>query len=252
MRDLQLNVLGALVLAAMSCISCSAHATEADKLAIALAPMTLAVPQGPDAATLVGLAPGLSSAAIREALTAMQCAMSKGIAPEAQRLAIVDYTRPSQERRLWIFDLKQNSVLFEEFVAHGRNSGLDIPTEFSNSTGSYQTSLGLFVTDETYQGGNGYSLNLRGLTMGLNDLAFRRRIVMHGADYVNPARAKEVGRLGRSLGCPAVRPAVARPIIDTLKEGQFLYAYGPGSSAAQDCANLEMASCDDCESASAN
>jgi hypothetical protein len=196
-----------------------------------------------DAAKLAGLAPELSDAAIREALAAIKCAKAKGIAPEADRLAIVDYTRPSLEPRLWIFDLAQKKVLFEEFVAHGKNSGFDVPTEFSNATGSYQTSLGLFVTDETYEGGNGYSLKLLGLSGSLNDGALQRKIVMHGADYVNPEMARTIGRLGRSLGCPAVRREVARPIIDTLKDGQFLYAYGPGSAAAQKCDSIvEVAS----------
>jgi hypothetical protein len=199
-----------------------------------------------EVATLAGLAPELSSDAIREALSAITCAKTRGIAPEADRLAIVDFTRPSQERRLWIFDLEQNRVLFQEFVAHGKNSGFDVPTEFSNRSGSYQSSLGLFVTEETYQGGNGYSLKLSGLSGGLNDLALDRRIVMHGAAYVNPERAKRTGRLGRSFGCPAVRPQMARPIIDTLKQGQFLYAYGPGSSAAagqcESAGSVELAS----------
>jgi hypothetical protein len=197
-----------------------------------------------ECATLATLAPALPVAAIREAVAAMECAKAKGIAPQAERLAIVDYTRPSQERRLWIFDLQQKKVLFEEFVAHGKGSGLDVPDEFSNHEGSHQTSLGLFVTDETYQGGNGYSLRLRGLSGQLNDRALERRIVMHGARYVDPEKARRFGRLGRSYGCPAVRPQVARPIIDTLKEGQFLYAYGPGSAAARHCEGLQTASLD--------
>lgn len=198
--------------------------------------------QADDAATLAALVPELSRAAIAEALAAVDCAKAQGIAPHADRLAIVDYTRSSQERRLWIFDLQQNRVLFQEFVAHGKGSGFDVPTEFSNRNASHQTSLGLFVTDETYQGGNGYSLKLRGLSGPLNDRALERRIVMHGADYVDPDKARQRGRLGRSFGCPAVRPQVARPIIDTLKEGQFLYAYGPGSAAAENCECVALAS----------
>jgi hypothetical protein len=215
------------------------------RAAVLLAAMILATDRSAGAsesATLAILAPELPASAIREAVAAMDCAKARGIAPDAERLAIVDYTRPSQERRMWIFDLQQKRVLFEEFVAHGKGSGFDVPEEFSNREGSHQTSLGLFVTDETYQGGNGYSLKLRGLSGQLNDRAFERRIVMHGASYVDPEKARRVGRLGRSFGCPAVRPRVARPIIDTLKEGQFLYAYGPGSSAAQHCENIQTAS----------
>lgn len=191
---------------------------------------------------LIGLAPGLSAAAIREALTAMDCAKAKGIAPDAERLAIVDYTRPSVEPRLWVFDLEQQKLLFEDYVAHGRGSGDDMATAFSNRSGSYKTSLGLFLTDETYDGGNGYSLKLKGLSGSLNDLAFSRKIVMHGASYVNPEAARTYGRLGRSLGCPALRPKMARPIIDALKEGQFFYAYGPGSGAAVQCQAVAKAS----------
>lgn len=194
-----------------------------------------------EAATLAGLAPTLSRAAIAEALAAISCAKAKGIAPDARRLAIVDYTRSSQEKRLWIFDLQQNKVLFSEFVAHGKGSGFDVPTEFSNHEGSHQSSLGLFLTDETYQGGHGYSLKLLGLSGSLNNLAFERKIVMHGADYVDPDKARQFGRLGRSFGCPALRPQVVRPIIDTLKEGQFLYAYGPGSAAAKKCETVALA-----------
>jgi hypothetical protein len=226
-RALHLNALRALltVAATLAVLAPAAgHATELDKL--------------------YGLAPGLSAAAIREALAAVDCAKAKGIAPEADRLAIVDYTRPSVEPRLWIFDLAQKKVLFQEFVAHGRGSGEDVATDFSNRPSSYKTSLGLFVTDETYEGGNGYSLKLRGLSGSLNDRAFSRKIVMHGAPYVNPEKAKQYGRLGRSLGCPAVRPQVARSIIDTLKEGQFFYAYGPGSAAAKSCESIVMASND--------
>jgi hypothetical protein len=133
--------------------------------------------------------------------------------------------------------------LFQEHVAHGKGSGEDIPDAFSNRYGSHQTSLGLFLTDETYQGGNGYSLRLQGLSRGFNESAMERLIVMHGAPYVNPVAAKKMGRLGRSLGCPAVRTAVAQPMIDTLKRGQFIYAYGPGTAKLSSCRteNLSLA-----------
>jgi len=197
-----------------------------------------------EAARLARLAPDLSRTAISEAVTAMQCAKAKGIGAQAERLAIIDYTKSSQQPRLWIFDLTRNSVLFEELVAHGKGSGEDVPTEFSNRNGSHQTSLGLFLTDETYQGGHGCALKLLGLNSGLNDAALERRIVMHGADYVDSEVAQKLGRLGRSFGCPAVRREVAQPVIDTLKEGQFLYAYGPGSAAAKKCETINVASRD--------
>ena len=128
---------------------------------------------------------------------------------------------------MWVFDLAAQKLLFEEWVAHGRNSGENLTTRFSNRDGSFMTSLGGFTAQETYNGGNGYSLRLRGLEPGFNDKARDRAIVIHGAPYVNPAAAKLQGRLGRSLGCPAVRPAVARPLIDSIRDGTFVFAYYP-------------------------
>lgn len=190
---------------------------------------------------LAHLAPGLKRSAISEALTAVSCAKANGVGIDANRLAIIDYTRSSMHSRLWVFDLQRNELLFEELVAHGKKSGDDVPTAFSNRNGSYKSSLGLFLTDETYDGGNGYSLKLHGLSGPLNAAAMDRKIVMHGAPYVDPEVAVKLGRLGRSLGCPAVRLEVAHPLIDAIKEGQFLYAYGPGSAAAKKCDTRALA-----------
>ena len=165
----------------------------------------------------------------------MQCAQSRGVGEDARRLAIIDYTIPSREQRLWVIDLEARELLFEEHVAHGQKSGFDIPTEFSDRSGSNQTSLGLFLTDATYYGGNGYSLRLHGLSRGFNQSAMRRLIVMHGAPYVNPEAALGMGRLGRSWGCPAVRVEIARPMIDALKNGNFIYSHGPGTAGLARC-----------------
>ncbi|WP_343237137.1 murein L,D-transpeptidase catalytic domain family protein [Xanthomonas sp. XNM01] len=173
-------------------------------------------------------APAADAGVLRLAAQAMRCALRHpefGIDP--QRLGVIDYSRPSTEPRLWIFDLARQQLLFEEWVAHGRNSGDNLTTRFSNREGSYMSSLGGFAAQETYVGGNGYSLRLRGLEPGFNDQARERAIVIHGAPYVNPAAAKLQGRLGRSLGCPAVRPQVARELIDTLRDGTFVFAYYP-------------------------
>jgi hypothetical protein len=173
-------------------------------------------------------APGASREVLQLAARAMSCVLRHpefGVDP--QRLGVIDYSRPSTEPRLWVFDLARQKLLFEEWVAHGRNSGGNLTTQFSNREGSYMTSLGGFAAQETYMGGNGYSLRLRGLEPGFNDAARERAIVMHGAPYVNPAAAKLQGRLGRSLGCPAVRPAVARQLIDSIREGTFVFAYYP-------------------------
>jgi hypothetical protein len=176
------------------------------------------------AETLASLAPEADGALLERALSARDCAVARGLADAGERLAVIDYARPSTEPRLWVFDLQGPSLLFVEHVAHGRGSGENLAQRFSNREGSHQSSLGLFRTGETYDGGNGYSLRLDGLEPGLNDRARERAIVMHGAAYVDPLQALRQGRLGRSFGCPAVRTAVARPLIDAIKQGQLLYA----------------------------
>ena len=199
-------------------------------LALVLIGTAGAASAAPDAGvlfdTLVALAPDISTEALEHALDARDCAVASGAALASARLAVIDYSRPSTQARLWVFELgAQPKLLFSEHVAHGRGSGENFASNFSNREGSHQTSLGLFRTAETYQGGNGYSLRLDGLEPGTNDAARARAIVMHGAPYVDPALALRQGRLGRSFGCPAVREAVARPMIDSLRDGQLLFAY---------------------------
>jgi hypothetical protein len=194
-----------------------------------------------DVAVISRLAPDLKPAVISEAVSAMKCAQHNGVGTSANRLAIIDYTLPSRTPRLWVLDLEKRKLLFEEFVAHGQGSGDDVPNAFSDLEGSHQSSLGLYLTDETYEGGNGYSLKLQGLSRGFNESAMQRYIVMHGAAYVNPDAVPVLGRLGRSWGCPAVRNEVARPIIDTLKLGQFIYAYGPGTAKLASCRTENLA-----------
>jgi len=188
-----------------------------------------------EVALISRVAPQINPLVITEAVSAMKCAQTHGVGEDASRIAIIDYTISSKKPRLWVVDLQAEKLLFEEYVAHGKGSGEDIPKLFSDRNGSHQSSLGLFLTDATYQGGNGYSLKLQGLSKGLNESAMERQIVMHGASYVNPVAALAMGRLGRSWGCPAVRQEVARPMIDTLKEGQFIYAHGPGTEQLSAC-----------------
>lgn len=171
-------------------------------------------------------APDADPAVLSLAVQAMQCAAADGMAP-SDRLAVIDYSLPSTQRRLWVFDLHKRSLLFREMVAHGRNSGDNLAQYFSNEPGSLASSLGLFRTLGTYQGENGYSLRMDGLEPGFNDHAYERAIVMHGAPYVDAGLARRQGRLGRSWGCPAVRSGVARRIIDSLKGGQFVFSYYP-------------------------
>ena len=182
-------------------------------------------------------APGLNKEALRHAMAAMQCAVNNGAQP-AQRLAVIDYSLPSTARRLWIFDLKRQRVLLRDFVAHGRQSGENLATRFSNSEGSHQSSLGLFRTAESYQGKHGYSLRMDGLEPGINDRARERAIVIHSASYVDPRLVRSQGRIGRSLGCPAVRPEVGRMVVDQLKGGQFMFSWYPDRRWLQNSAYL--------------
>ena len=198
--------------------------------------LAFAIPaQADDVALIRELAPNIRPGVVEEAVGAMKCAQRRGVGVDAHRLAIIDYTISSREPRLWVVDLEKQQLLFEEHVAHGQSSGYDIPTEFSDRYGSRQTSLGLFYTDATYLGGNGYSLRLHGLSEGFNQSAMRRLIVMHGAPYVDPDAAVRMGRLGRSWGCPAVRIEIARSMIDALKGGNFIYSHGPGTADLSRC-----------------
>ena len=186
------------------------------------------------AAALAKAAPNADRGVLRLAAAAMRCALKRpGSAVARGRLGVIDYSRPSTQPRLWVFDLQRQRLMFEEWVAHGRNSGADRTEHFSNREGSFMSSLGGFTAGETYMGGNGYSLRLDGLEPGFNDQARERAIVIHGAPYVDPATARLQGRLGRSLGCPAVRLSVARPLIDALSGGTFVFAYYPDAKWLQ-------------------
>jgi hypothetical protein len=178
---------------------------------------------------LVAAAPGANPKVLSLAARAAECARKQGLLQGFHHLAVIDYSLPSTKPRLWVFDVDRGRLLFEELVAHGRNTGERVAERFSNVEGSKMSSLGLFQTTDTYYGNNGYSLRLRGLDQGFNDNALSRAIVMHGAPYVSEAIAARLGRLGRSWGCPAVRQEVARVVIDTLKGGALLFAYYPDS-----------------------
>lgn len=175
---------------------------------------------------LARIAPKLDRNVLNLATQALQCSLRDGGRAPAT-LSVIDYSRPSTQPRLWVFDLAQARLLFEEWVAHGRNTGENLASKFSNRNGSYMSSLGAFRTQESYVGNNGYSLRLEGLEPGFNDQARPRAIVIHGAPYVSETLIRQQGRLGRSLGCPAVRPSVAKPLIDTIRGGSFVFAYYP-------------------------
>jgi hypothetical protein len=176
---------------------------------------------------LLAQAPRLHAQALQQALAAVHRAADRGEITRSDLLTVIDYSIRSSEPRLFVFDLKKDKLLFRELCAHGKNSGGDIANFFSNDPGSEATSLGLFVTGNTYIGHNGYSLKLRGLSPGLNDMAEARAIVLHGAYYVSKEAIRVLGRLGRSWGCPAVRTEVAHKLIDTIRGGTAIFAYYP-------------------------
>ena len=147
-------------------------------------------------------------------------------------LTIIDYELSSYQQRLWVIDMEGGRVVHQEWVAHGmgkpRGSGgtMEDALSFSNDKGTLKSSLGLFITAETYYGRHGYSLKLDGLEEGVNDNARERLIVLHGAHYVSEGRADD-RLIGRSWGCPAVRPGIANIIINAIKEGSVMWIYYP-------------------------
>jgi hypothetical protein len=147
-------------------------------------------------------------------------------------LTIIDYELPSYQQRLWVIDMVTGRLLHQEWVAHGmgkpRGSGgtMEEALSFSNERGTLKSSLGLFMTAETYYGRHGYSLKLDGLEEGVNDNARERLIVLHSAHYVSEGRAGD-HLIGRSWGCPAVRPGIGKILIDAIKDGSVLWIYYP-------------------------
>ncbi|WP_307310752.1 murein L,D-transpeptidase catalytic domain family protein [Epilithonimonas hungarica] len=147
--------------------------------------------------------------------------------PSAKLLSVCDFSLSSNRKRLWVIDLGEKKVLFNTLVAHGKETGEEFATNFSNTEDSHQSSMGFYVTEQTYNGDNGYSLRLFGMDRGYNDAALERCIVMHGAKYVSEDFIKSEKRLGRSWGCPAVPTSLAKPIINTIKNRTCLFIYFP-------------------------
>lgn len=142
-------------------------------------------------------------------------------------LSVCDFSLSSCKKRLWVLDLDEKKVLFNSLVAHGKGTGEEFATSFSNTEDSHQSSLGFYITEQTYNGDNGYSLRLFGMDRGYNDAALARCIVMHGANYVSEDFIKSQKRIGRSWGCPAIPRELAQPIINTIKNGTCLFVYYP-------------------------
>jgi len=146
---------------------------------------------------------------------------------ESQVITICDLELPSVNDRMWIIDLDQKKVLFNTYVAHGQGSGEDGALTFSNNSSTHKSSLGFYVTGDTYEGEHGTSLHLNGMDQGFNDAAYDRSIVVHGADYVCKQYISKKNRIGRSWGCPAVPSKLSLPIINTIKDGTCLFIYYP-------------------------
>ncbi len=142
-------------------------------------------------------------------------------------LTLIDFSLSSAQKRLWVIDMATNTILLQSVVSHGRNSGDEFATQFSNENNSFKSSLGFYATGEVYQGKHGMSLRLDGLEYGINDNARNRAVVMHGADYANENIISKQGRLGRSQGCPAVPIALHKEIINLIKEQSCLFIYHP-------------------------
>lgn len=170
---------------------------------------------------------GLSEDAFIKAQKGYAVLESENLLKNDKLLTIIDYSKPSSQKRLFVLDMETGKILFNSLVAHGRRSGCDYATEFSNKAESHKSSLGFYITLDTYVGSNGYSLKLKGCEKGINDKAYNRAIVMHGADYVSERFISENGYLGRSYGCPAVPVSLSAKIIDVIKGGTCMFLYYP-------------------------
>jgi hypothetical protein len=191
-----------------------------------ISPFSIISPETPDIDLLYhecGIESYLSADVFRMAITGMERIDTLN---NKKILTIIDYSKPSANDRFFVIDLENHTLLYKTLVAHGKNSGEYKAVSFSNQRGSLKSSLGFFITGETYTGKQGYSLKLDGLEPGFNDRARERAIVIHGADYVSRAVAKEYGRLGKSWGCPALPENVAKKIIDKISNGTCLFIYG--------------------------
>lgn len=169
---------------------------------------------------------GLGRRAYDYAMIGYDVLKSKDKLANDKILSIVDFSLPSGKKRLFVIDVKNSKLLFVDYVAHGKNSGLDKALYFSNEPESYKSSVGFYTTQNTYTGVHGYSLRLEGFEIGFNNNALKRDIVIHGAPYVDQSVVKSQGYLGRSLGCPALSPGVYKAIIDKIKNGTCLFVYG--------------------------
>ena len=172
---------------------------------------------------------GLSEAAFELAFSGYHQLLQQGLIRRKGILTIADFSLASVKERLFVIDLTNEKVLTKSLVAHGKNSGLHYAKNFSNVPESNKSSLGFYLTADTYEGNHGYSMRLKGLEKNINDNAYDRAIVMHGADYVSHQFASAHGYIGRSLGCPAIPSNQKNKIINQIKDGTVLFIYYPDS-----------------------
>ena len=169
----------------------------------------------------------INQQAVQMALIGYQKLRSLGKLANVQYLTIADFSKPSNEERLFVIDMNIMQVVVKSLVAHGRNSGKKMANQFSNQYASFQSSLGFYITGGIYKGKHGASLILEGVEKGINDQAKERAIVIHGADYVSNQLIQQQGYIGRSLGCPAVPNNQVTQIINTIKGASCLFVYAP-------------------------
>jgi len=170
---------------------------------------------------------GLNQKAFEYAWRGYHNLLKKGILNKANVLSICDFTQSSRRKRLYVIDVQHRKLLYNTYVAHGMNSGVDYATSFSNRPESFKTSLGFYLTTKTYTGRNGLSLKVTGLEKGYNNLAAKRGIVLHGSDYIGYDYLKNNGEMGRSLGCTAIPNAVNAKVIKSIKNGSCFFIYHP-------------------------
>ncbi len=171
---------------------------------------------------------GLTKEALEYALHGYRKLVRQEVLPNDSVISICDFSQSSKKKRLYVIDLANRKLLINTFVAHGRKSGKEFARTFSNIPESFKSSLGFYITRNTYQGANGLSLNIQGLEEGINDKAFERRIVIHSSNYVGKKYLKTNPYSGRSLGCPAVPINELDEVIKTIKDGSCLFIYHPG------------------------
>lgn len=181
----------------------------------------------------------LSMQGLKLALTGFEKISNEYTDVNGSLLTIIDYSCPSVAERLYVIDLLKNEIVFKSYVAHGKNSGLNLATSFSNRIQSHMSSLGFYITGNTYYGKHGYSLRLKGIEAEINDNAWKRAIVMHAASYASEDFIQRNGRLGRSHGCPAVPLENHQYLINLIKNNTCLFVYYPDAGYLSDSRYLK-------------